>query len=387
METAGKYSVIAGCFSVPLSTTLMGLFGGLTVFFWLFSGQTRNLGGVLKRSPVAISAVILSLLFIAGLFYTPVSSLESIDRLKSYIGLFYIPVIMSLLLDDEKTARFAIDAFFVGSIILMFISFGMAAGIIPVKKYGYSIIHHIAHSFFMAILAFWAAHKAADRGRFCLYWLFLFVLVTINIVYVAPGRTGMFTFVLLILLFLWQKLSWKQFLTGFVALILFATAAAYSSDNVTGRLREAYKEIQTYKHGSSKTSIGARFDWWYDCLLLIQEKPVFGHGTGSFAFEHDLLIKGTKIKPTDNPHSEYFAIAIQLGGVGLAAFIGLLTTQWYCGYLLNKEKRYLVHGVVLSMAFGCLMNSFLSDSHQGYFYTLLTALLLIPHPRLPLKDS
>ena len=118
-----------------------------------------------------------------------------------------------------------------------------------------------------------------------------------------------------------------------------------------------------------------RLDWWQNSMTLIGQKPLFGHGTGSFASVQKTLIQGAKTEPTTNPHNEYLFIAVQSGLVGAALFVGLLASQFFYSFGLKPPRRYLLQGVIVAMACGCLMNSFLYDSHQGHFYAILSAIL------------
>lgn len=379
LTRAGIYSIIAGCFFIPLSTTLMGIFGALVLLFWITSGGVARWPRLVRQSPLTAAATILIILFAAGILYSPAPWEESLDIFKKYRELFFIPAIMALMLQDE--GRFtgkAVTAFFAGSIVLLAVSYAMAFGLIPSDRYGNSLIQHIAHSFFMAILAFWTAHKAFDApGKYKTPWLVLLAAVVGNIVYIAPGRTGMLTFFVLCLLFIRQRFSWKKQLLALIVFVALGGLAFLSSSNMQTRFADAQHDIQTYKHGMSRTSQGRRFDWWYDCLLLFGEKPLIGHGTGSFTMEHDRLIEGSKIYPTDNPHNEYLLIAVQLGGLGLLAFLALFAAGWLEALHQPPEKRRLAQGVIVSMMTGCLMNSFLFDSHQGHYFTFLIALLCV----------
>lgn len=379
LNKAGAYSIVACCFFIPLSTSLMGAFGGLVLLFWIISGRITRLPQLIRISRLAAVSTIMIFLFIVGMIYSPAPWEEILDVFKKYRELFFIPAIMCLLLGDEKHFdEKAVMAFFIGCIILMGISYVMAFGLVPSARYGNSIIQHIAHSFFMAILAFWTAHKAFDSGKYKVAWALLLAAVIGNIVYIAPGRTGMLTFLVLCILFIWQRFSWKQQIIGYIVFTVLTGAAFFSSHNIQNRLSDALHDIQTYQHGMSRSSQGMRFDWWYDCIQLIGEKPIIGHGTGSFTMEHDRLIKGTDVKPTDNPHNEYLFIAVQIGGVGLFVFLALFIAGWQGSLHQPPERRRLAQGVIVSMMTGCLMNSFLFDSHQGHFFAFLTALLCAP---------
>jgi len=380
LAKAGRYSIIGCCFFIPLSTTLMGAFGGLVLLFWIISGRFAKWPGLIRQSSLTAVSTILLVLFVIGMLYSPAPWEEIIDVFKKYRELFFIPAVMVLMLDDTgHSDDTAVTAFFIGCILLTGISYFMAFGIIPEAHYGNSVIQHIAHSFFMAILAFWTAHKTFDaEKKRKTAWIILLVAVIGNIVYIAPGRTGMFTFFVLSILFIWQRFSWRQQMMGYILFALLASVAFFSSNNLQTRFYDALHDVETYHQGISKTSQGRRFDWWYDSLRLIGENPIFGHGTGSFTMEHDRLIAGTDIEPTDNPHNEYLLIAVQLGGLGLLSFLALFAAGWLDSLRQPPYRRRLAQGVIISMMAGCLMNSFLFDSHQGHYFAFLSALLCFP---------
>jgi O-antigen ligase len=139
--------------------------------------------------------------------------------------------------------------------------------------------------------------------------------------------------------------------------------------------------VQEYQYGAARTSMGMRFDWWINSVGMIKERPIFGYGTGSFLKEHDKWIEGTKIQPTDNPHNEYLFIGVQLGLLGLLLFLLLFTAQIIYSYKLEKPDRLFVQGVVIAMAVGCIMNSFLFDSHQGHFWAFLVGIYFSAYPQ------
>ncbi|MDH3347536.1 MAG: O-antigen ligase family protein [Desulfobulbaceae bacterium] len=378
---AGLYAVIGGCFSTALSTSVMGGFGFLIVLLWILSGRIKQLPELVKQNGPAAFAMLLGLLLLIAMFYSPASLDDALDGLKKYRELFFIPAVMSLLVTcNNRERQWAVSAFFIGCIISLIASYAMFLGFVPVPHYGYSLTYHITHSFFMAVLAFWTLHQVADNKKYRLPYIVLLLAVIGNIVYVTPGRTGMLTLVLLCVLFLGQRFSRKQFFIGFGVFLLVVLAAVISSKNVQNRVQDAYSDITTYEQGSSRSSLGQRFDWWYNCVRLIGQKPILGHGTGSFVLEHEKLIAGTGTKPTDNPHNEYLFLLVQTGGVGLLLFIALLVTAWRWGNKLLPNDKWLLQGVVLSMAAGCLMNSFLFDSHQGHYFAFLVGILAAPSP-------
>ena len=164
-----------------------------------------------------------------------------------------------------------------------------------------------------------------------------------------------------------------------LAIVLFTgllVLAYQTSDNFSERVKEAVSEISNYKPGQSRTSIGQRFDWWTVSVRLMKEKPLFGHGTGSYESAHRKAIRNSRIAPTDNPHNEYLFIGVQFGAVGLALFCLVIILQLQEAKGLGKKDRQLLHGVLLALLAGSIMNSLLFDSQQGHFYLFMSSALL-----------
>ena len=287
-------------------------------------------------------------------------------------------MVVSLFRDNEGAARLAEDSFVAGCIVLLLISYGIFFSIIPSERFGSSVVYHITHSLFMAVLAFWCLQRIFESRQYRYLWLALFIFTTINLFYIAPGRTGMLLYLALIFLTLVQRLSWKKALPATIFVFAVIGITFFTSSNFSTRVNEAVDEMRGYQAESSRTSLGMRFDWWQNSIDLIRQKPIFGHGTGSFQAVQGNLIKDGDTQSTDNPHNEYLFLAVQTGLVGLFLFVTLLVVQFIASFSLQPPRRYLLQGVVVAMAVGCLMNSFLFDSHSGHFYAIVSAILTIP---------
>jgi O-antigen ligase len=380
-ESAAVFSAIATCLVLPLSSPLLSLFSILTVVFWLCSGKIKEIPSLFRSNPIVFLSILLFTFFIVGMFYSSAEIQYALSILKKYREIIFIPIIISLLKDNPTGRKNCEYGFISGCILLMLISYSMYFSIVPMAKYGYSVIYHITHSFFMATLAFWALHKMIDSRQYRYFWIIIFLLSLINLFYIAPGRTGMLVFFFLMLLFLVQRLSLLQQMVGMFVLTLLLSVTFLTSENFSSRSSEALKEVQEYQYGAARTSMGMRLDWWINCVGMIKEKPLFGYGTGSFLNEHDKWIEGTKIQPTDNPHNEYLFIGVQLGVVGLVLFLMLFAAQIIYSSKLEKSDRLFVQGVVVAMAVGCIMNSFLFDSHQGHFWAFLVGVYFSAYPQ------
>jgi len=337
---------------------------------------------VVLNNVVLSLTFLLLLLFLVGLIYTSAEYIEALKVLKKYRELLLLPVAVCLLHDNPRARIHCENSYLAGSLLIMIISYAMFFSIIPTAKYGYSFLYHITHSFFMSYLAFVAAHRSIDAvsTRHRMFWGCVLLLSVVNMFYVGTGRTGMLVFVVLIVLFFMQRLSFLKQLVSILLLVLLLAVAFKTSDTFNEKFTAAVDEVQQFEQGHSRTSLGMRLDWWIDSSLMMKQKPVMGYGTGSFEKEHTAYISGTDIMVTDNPHNEFLLIGVQLGGVGLLVFVLILIFQLICSFRGGPPQSYYLQGVVVAMIVGCSTNSFLFDTHEGHFWALLSAVYLSAHP-------
>ena len=210
----GCYALCFACFCTPLSTSLTGVFSAFAVLCWVLSGRFLSIFDELRNFPAALVALLFFTYMCLAISYSPAGLFESLNILKKYRELFLLPICLSLFSLSPRCRELGEYAFFAGCIVLMVVSYGMSLGIVPEQRYGHSLVFHITHNFFMAVLSFWSLHYAFNSLRYRWLWVTVFLLCTINIFYIAPGRTGMLVFSFLMILFIFQRLSLRGCLAG-----------------------------------------------------------------------------------------------------------------------------------------------------------------------------
>jgi O-antigen ligase len=381
----GGISLIATFFFLPLSVSLMNVAAFLMALCWLFSGKCLELFAILRRSPTALIAVTLFFLLAASLAYTTAPLSYGLDILGKHRKLLYLPIVLSLASDAPLTCRRAVDAFLSGCAALMLISyfkwittlFGVS---IFIDRHGYSVVHYITHSFFIAVFIFFLVERAIGDKRLRPWLLIAALLAGLNLFCLTPGRTGWTVCAALLFFSCLQHFSWRGFAMGVLVLAAFAAITWQSSSIVSQRYHDLFQETEHYRPGAERTSMGQRYDFWHNAISLFAESPWLGKGVGSFPGEQKKLIAGLgqPTTPTDNPHNEYLFRAEENGIAGLLLFIALLAAPLFEVRRNNTPPaiRRQMQGIVLAMALGCLVNSFLFDSQQGHFFILMTGLLL-----------
>ncbi len=371
----GSFITVLFVVSIYFSTSLAIILSGFLGLFWLLSAQAMVLPGTLKNNPVAAWSLLLFSWFIFGLSYTSALNGAAFSMIMKYRELLFIPVLISFL-TTERYRCWAWKAFVIASVLILLISYLMDIGILDLNKNGdASLKSRITHSIFISFFAFFCAHRAYDGKRYAkLYWV-LFILSVYNLFFIVEGRTGQLIAVSLVLLFGVQRFTKKALLLSVLVLAILLALFLAFSDKAT-RINEGIASTQAYLQShpeKTEVSMGSRFTFWRNSLKLIAEKPLLGHGTGSFAKEYE-RITDNKDLIAKNPHNEFFMISIQLGFLGLSVYLGFLASQYYYAKKLPNKEKWLAQGILLSLIVTSLFNTPLMDHAEGHWFTTMIAL-------------
>ena len=361
--------------AIYFSTSLAIMLSGLLALLWLLSGQFMVLPVTLKKNPVAAWSLLLLLCFLVGLSYGVATHSEALSMLSKYRELLFIPLLTAFL-STERTRYWAWNAFIISSVLILVISYLMHFGIFNLNHQGDPAFKsRITHSIFISFFGFFCAHKAYDEKAYQkLYWL-LFIACAYNLFFIVEGRTGQLIAVSLVLLFAVQRFTKRGLvMTVFVVGILMLLFLNYS-DKAT-RFNEGVVNMQSdLKPGpeQSQTSMGQRYMFWRYSMELIAEKPLLGHGTGSFAKEYE-RITSTETMKAKNPHNEFLMVSVQLGAVGLFIYLGFLASQYYLSKKLANQEKCLAQGLLLTLIITSLFNTPIMDHTEGHWFVMMIAL-------------
>ncbi|WP_036303941.1 MULTISPECIES: O-antigen ligase family protein [Methylomicrobium] len=342
---------------------------------WLLSARFVGLTTVLKRYPVAAWSLLLFGCLIAGLAYGTAPHDEAIASLKKYRELLFIPVLLSLL-NRPRYRDLAWRAFVVASLVSLAISFLMSLDVLETSSYhGASLKSRITHGIFIGFFAFYCLHRSMVGGPAGRLYLGLFLLAVFNVFFIVEGRTGQLMVLVLTVLFAVQRLSFKRcLLTCLVLAIFFGLFLGFS--NKAKRVFEGIENTQAYmqeKPEQTDSSMGQRYTFWKYSAKLIAEKPLFGHGTGSFAEEYARVAQDEKLL-AQHPHNEFLFIGVQLGLFGLIPYFGFLSSQFFESRKLPDREKWLAQGLLISLLITSLFNTPIYDHTEGHWFAVMIAL-------------
>ena len=374
-QTARTLAIALGV-SIPISVTADNVLVGVILLAWLAAGGWRNRLAALRASPAALAALGLLALLVLGIAWSP-DAREGWYYVNKYRDLVLVAVLGTVFFNQRQKAR-ALDAFLAAMALALAMSYAIWLGILPINdppnRYPANPAAfklHITHSVLMALAAFLAADRAAraaDR-RWRIVYTAGAALAACN-VFMLHGRTGYVVFVVLAMYFAAAHWRWRG--VGAAAATLAVAFGVFHSVT-TAEMRE----IRAQRNA---TSSAIRLNYYRTTAAIVRDHPVLGVGTGGFVGAYREKIKGTDLPESNNPHSQYLLTAAQLGAVGLLALLALFFVMWRQAGGLEPAARLAARGLVLTIAVGCVFNSFLIDHVEGLLFAWMAGVLFAPPP-------
>ena len=206
------------------------------------------------------------------------------------------------------------------------------------------------------------------RYRFLL--VVLIVGFVSNILLVLTGRSG---YVFLLILVAYSGfISSKSNRVLISACLGGLVLASLLISNTTGeRISQAFSEAKAAYTSAEYTSLGVRIVMWDNALTMIEAKPLFGSGSGSFRFDYSDIAKhgvGWRSIATDDPHQQYLHIAAEQGLLGLLLFIFAISSWLFS--TVDKGQRYAI------AAFGILLGTVANGFANGHFSSFVEGRLV-----------
>ena len=145
-----------------------------------------------------------------------------------------------------------------------------------------------------------------------------------------------------------------------------------TSPNLGPHFLRALYDIREYLVSNENNDVGDHLEFLRKSAIFVRDAPLIGHGTGSIAelFRRSAVGEtGAAGVPTVNPHSQIFAVAIQLGLLGTA----VLLAMWVAHGMLFRATSFAAWIgtiVVVENVIASLTSTHLFDFTHGWLYVL-----------------
>ncbi len=201
--------------------------------------------------------------------------------------------------------------------------------------------------------------------------LILMITITLLGLYFSYTRAAWLSVFASLFVLLFIKLKIKFSVLATIG-VLAGTALFFSWDNIQMELERNKYEHTTEEFGEklqSATNVTTdasnleRLNRWACAIEMFKQRPVFGFGPGTYAFEYarfqdpeNLTIISTNFGDMGNAHSEYLGPLSEMGLLGMLAMLGIVAMIFYKGITLyikwpaeDKEMRTLILAMILAL--------------------------------------
>jgi O-antigen ligase len=309
-----------------------------------------------------------------------------------------VPVLFAVCL-SRAARRALLIGFAAGTILSVVISVGLAAGGVHALnmlaglslKVGEPVFQavpgdwmvfrtHTYHNLFalMLVVGLLSLHlNKAFSGKWRWISAAIIGVSLLDIMFLVQGRTIQLLsmLILALVLVLWDRR--KGIILAVCSGIVLLPALYFASENIRKNLNTIGSNVNEYEQGQKETSVGYLLDFYKNSLALLMEKPLLGHGTGSFTSEYRRLTGyGEGNLATNNPHNDYLWFGVEQGVFGIAALLGIIVTTVVQARNRARPEQWTAMALAAAMALGSLGNSLFSDNIPRTGFILLACALL-----------
>jgi O-antigen ligase len=347
-------------------------------------GEFSN-GITCKRTAIIILVALAA--FTCSLLWTQVDKEVALLALTKHAKLLVIPILITLIRNQQE-ARAGVISFVMAQSFVLVSSWLLAAGlsvpwvIDPTGKY-VVFSSYLDQSIMLATAAAVIWHLRND-GLWPA-WLagVLSIAALADTLLLLDGRSGFAVAITMLSLVAVWAVPKRLRLTALVlAPILVLSSLYLVSGHIQNRVALIINESRAYSQQvETDTSSGWRLNAWQRSIQAIQQQPILGNGTGSWAVTVKRLQGETGVKifgegNASNPHQEYLLWGVELGIGGTLLLVALLISMALDAVRFTDGVKKAMWSVISALAVSCLFNSALYDDLIGDFFCVLLGLLL-----------
>jgi O-antigen ligase len=193
-------------------------------------------------------------------------------------------------------------------------------------------------------------------------------------VFVITSRTTILVAPVLAVALGYRLFGWRGVAIACVLAAALAGIAFKVSPGLHLRVSYSLVELRDYLATGASNSTGLHLEYLRKSIAIVETAPVVGHGTGSIAEQFGRMASGAvgtaSAASTVNPHSQIFAVAIELGVVGAV----VLLAMWAAHVRLFRGAgpiAWIGMVIVVENIVSSLVNSHLFDFAQGWLYVFI----------------
>jgi O-antigen ligase len=360
------------------------MYAGIVIFFLVFllSGDFQEKWRTAKASPLFAPALSLSAvsLFAALTLERPAHAFWS--------GFAHYQIYLFLLLFISVGAgewqRRAAAAFFAGAMLAATFFYLNFLNLLPELSVFRSYLEYsgnksILLGILLAIAAPWMLHDAIAHPERGPVWLRIFAVIYVAaaLLLLAKTRTGALIFLLLCLLIgaKHMTLSWRAAGLFLAAILVLGVTFKFAS-GLSTRMENTVNDVTAFSQNKKISGQGIRLDIYRTTAQIIRERPVTGHGIGTWMSQFQRKVQGDPVEIQTTPHNDYLLYASEIGLLGVAALLWIWLAQLALAWRIGGDQGMWLGMLGVAIMVGGVFNAILRDALFGLSFMILLAIPL-----------
>lgn len=310
-------------------------------------------------------------------------------------------VLLFILIHNETESNAVLKAFVLGQVFVVFSAWLMVLSVeVPwatsgaaretYAVFGSYLEQSVSQSILAAILWFQRDSIFGKNGR----WLAIAVSAAALVLTLGflRGRTGAVVGLALTTLAIVYELPRKYLWATLLVPVVVVLVGIGTSKTLRDRLYDVKTEISAYSQGSSiDTSSGQRLMYWEVSGEIATQRPIFGHGSGSWNSEYrkqQAGRAGVATLSSSDPHQLFLLWAVEGGLVGLTLLSAIFACIFYTARRFTTQNDRILTAALLGLVISSMFNSMIFGIGMGDYLCVLLGILLCqytpPHDSQPI---
>ena len=355
---------------------------------FLFPNDDRGSESGQKFQNLTILILIIVGYMLATVGWSSATISESLHAWTRHARILTIPILY-MVIRTRSEGRTVLRAFAFAQIFVVLSAWLLVCGV-PVpwataatSKETYAVFgsyleQSISQSVLVALLWFARDWIFGSRGRwFAIFGAFSTLVLTLGFL---QGRSGHMVALGIIAMAVMFELPRRQKWLAVVIVAGVVALAFIGSKNFRDRMLSVSSEVATYSERTvSESSSGVRLYYWHVSVLAAIEKPLLGHGAGSWNHEYRRL-GSSKANPmtlsTSDPHQLFLLWLVEGGLVGIGLLVALLLYMLRCSRELEQSEAHILQATIAALFISGMFNSIIFGIGMGDFFCIAIGTLL-----------
>lgn len=316
--------------------------------------------------------------YISWMFITSLTSSLPLVSLKFLLVKlwFIVPILFfgSRMFSNERNIKIFFWLFIIGMVIAMVYTLAIHASYAFGEEEGHWVMWPFFkdHTIYGALVAFivpmlFGLYFSKKHAPLIQAVLLAFIAITLIALFFSYTRAAWLSVVAALgvwgLIYFKIHFKWVASVVAVVGIVVFFSWTAIEQSlakNKSEHTTENFSErIESAANVTTDASNLERINRWSCALAMFEERPIFGFGPGTYAFEYarfqepeNMTIISTNFGDGGNAHSEYLGPLAEMGVFGLLAILVLVGTLFYKGitlYINIPKEHHEIRVLVLSM--------------------------------------